>query len=84
MNTQVVLDTSVTISWMLPDEDQDAALHLRARAIEDSTLRLLVPPIFWSEITNVLTRASGDPTSISHLRDTHLMPSKTLALMSIM
>ncbi len=57
MNTQVVLDTSVAISWVLPDEDKDATLYLRTRTIEDSTLRILVPPIFWSEITNVLTMA---------------------------
>ncbi len=73
MNTQVVLDTSVAINWILPDKDQDTTLHLRARAIEDSTLRLLVPPIFWSEITNILTMAIRHPASVSHLRDKHLM-----------
>lgn len=55
MKPLVVLDTSVAMSWVLPDEDQEASLELRTRAIEQDTLRLLVPPIFWSEISNVLT-----------------------------
>lgn len=57
MNSQVVLDTSIVISWVLPDENQEATLLLRARTIEDSAMRILVPPIFWSEVANVLTMA---------------------------
>lgn len=57
MNPQVVLDTSVAMSWVLPDEHQEATLRLRERTIDDPTIRLLVPPIFWSEVTNVLAMA---------------------------
>ncbi len=57
MNSQVVLDTSVAISWILPDEHQEATLLLRSGAIENPAMRILVPPIFWSEVTNVLTMA---------------------------
>ncbi len=55
MNPQVVLDTSIAMSWVLPDEHQKAALRLREQAIEKVAMHLLVPPIFWSEVTNVLT-----------------------------
>ncbi len=57
MNHCVVLDTSVALSWVLPDEDQSIGLNLRARAVGDGTLCLLVPPIFWPEVANVLTIA---------------------------
>jgi predicted nucleic acid-binding protein len=57
MSELVVLDTSVAMSWVLPDEHANATQSLKRNAVEDPQLQLMVPPIFWSEVTNVLAVA---------------------------
>ncbi len=50
----MVIDASVALSWVLPAEDTDQALFLRNLALDNPQTRLLVPPTFWYEVTNVL------------------------------
>jgi predicted nucleic acid-binding protein len=50
----VVIDASVALSWVLPTEDTDQALSLRSHVLENPQTKLLVPPTFWYEVTNVL------------------------------
>lgn len=54
MTTDIVIDASIALAWLLGDERNDDALRLAERAQDDFDLRLAVPPIFWSEATNVL------------------------------
>lgn len=49
-----MLDASVALSWVLPDEDAEAALALRQRAIRAAP-PLSVPPTFWFEVANALS-----------------------------
>ena len=62
----IVLDASVAVAWVLPDEQGIGALRLKTHAIESRSAHLVVPPMFWSEVANVLavavqrTRVSGD------------------------
>lgn len=42
------------LAWVLPGEDTKAALALRNQAESHSQPRLLVPPMFWYEVANVL------------------------------
>jgi predicted nucleic acid-binding protein len=48
-----VLDASVALSWLIPDEGSGEALALRRIAVRDATV-LAVPPTFWFEVANVL------------------------------
>ena len=48
-----VLDASVALSWVIPDEGAGAALDLRQIAIREATA-LAVPPTFWFEVANAL------------------------------
>jgi predicted nucleic acid-binding protein len=57
MSEFVVLDASVALSWVLPDEHNDTTQSLKQYAVEDPQVRLVVPPIFWPEIANVLAVA---------------------------
>lgn len=50
-----VVDCSVALSWLLPDEGSLKASAFFASLSEDFCL--LVPPLFWYEVANVLTRA---------------------------
>jgi predicted nucleic acid-binding protein len=50
----VVIDASVALSWVLPTEDTDQALSLRSHVLENPQTKLLIPPTFWYEVTNVL------------------------------
>ena len=52
-----VLDASVALCWVLPDEFNADALKLRGDAMDQPEPHLIVPPIFWSEIANVLAVA---------------------------
>jgi predicted nucleic acid-binding protein len=54
MPAGVVVDASVALSWILPDEATGRTLQLRSQAVADTRLRLFVPPIFWYETANVL------------------------------
>ncbi len=54
MSKIVVVDASVALSWLLPGEETNKTLLLRDYAVEDSDVKLLVPPIFWYELANVL------------------------------
>ncbi len=54
MADNVVVDTSVALSWLLPGEKTEDALLLRNKAVEYSRIKLLIPPIFWFEVANVL------------------------------
>jgi len=58
MSKSVVVDASVALSWVLPDEAADRTLPLRNQAVTDNRLRLYVPPIFWYETANVLSVAT--------------------------
>jgi predicted nucleic acid-binding protein len=51
---KVVVDASVALSWVLPAEGTEQALSLRNLALSNPQTMLLVPPIFWYEVTNVL------------------------------
>ncbi|MCL4541903.1 MAG: type II toxin-antitoxin system VapC family toxin [Chloroflexi bacterium] len=57
MTQTYVLDASVALSWLLPDESNAAALALRTIAVDQPDTQLAVPPIFWPEVVNVLTLA---------------------------
>ena len=48
-----MLDASVALSWVIPDEGAGAALALRQLAIREATA-LTVPATFWFEIANAL------------------------------
>jgi predicted nucleic acid-binding protein len=50
-----VVDCSVAISWLMPDESSFQASGFFAQQAEDSTL--FIPPLFWYEVANVLARA---------------------------
>lgn len=54
MSDMVVVDASVALSWLLPGEETDKTLLLRDYAAKNSHVKLLVPPIFWYEVANVL------------------------------
>ncbi len=54
MINSVVVDASVALAWVLPGADSEEALVLRNQAAESPQPLLLVPPIFWFEVTNVL------------------------------
>ncbi|MCW3488597.1 type II toxin-antitoxin system VapC family toxin [Dethiobacter alkaliphilus] len=54
MSNVVVVDASVALSWLLPGEETDKTLTLRNQAVKDRAVKLLVPPIFWYEVANVL------------------------------
>lgn len=49
-----MVDASVALSWVLPGEDTSVALKLREKASGKPQMLLLVPPIFWYEVANVL------------------------------
>jgi predicted nucleic acid-binding protein len=49
-----VVDASVALSWVLPGEQTEQSLRLREQAVADASFALLVPPIFWYEVANVL------------------------------
>ena len=54
--TLYVLDSSVAVKWVLPEQDSDKALALRedvARQIH----QIIAPDVFASEIAHTLTRA---------------------------
>jgi predicted nucleic acid-binding protein len=50
----IVVDSSVAACWALPDEFSETANIVLARLANDL---MLVPPIFWYEIRNVLVVA---------------------------
>lgn len=54
MKHACVLDASVALSWVLPDEYTTDTLELRKRSEREPYISLIVPPIFWYEIANVL------------------------------
>ena len=49
----VVVDATVPLQWVLQEQDTDAALALWDRW-QESDERVVVPPLFKSEVTNVL------------------------------
>ncbi len=51
----VVVDASVALKWVLQEEYTDEALALRSRW-QDAAELIIAPPIFRSEVTNVLHR----------------------------
>lgn len=57
MKGAAVADASVALTWLLPGEATDVALALRQKAVDRPALALLVPPLFWYEVGNVLWRA---------------------------
>lgn len=54
MKQACVLDASVALAWILPDEQTTAALQLRKRPEQNPAMSLIVPPMFWYEVANVL------------------------------
>lgn len=54
MAKSITVDASVALSWVLPGEASIETLALRDRAADEPNPVLLVPPIFWYEIANVL------------------------------
>jgi predicted nucleic acid-binding protein len=54
MSEIIVVDASVALSWLLPGEETNKTLLLRDYAVANSDIKLLVPPIFWYEVANVL------------------------------
>ena len=47
----VVVDSSVAIAWLMPDEEPDFVL---ATQENDAFLDCVAPPLFWFELRNVL------------------------------
>jgi predicted nucleic acid-binding protein len=75
--TTFVVDASVGAKWLLPASDEPLslqALSLLRRYTRDE-VRLLVPDLFWTELTNVLWKAvrqrrwsaSAAQSALSHL-----------------
>ena len=54
MNSTVIVDASVALSWILPGEKTNKTILLRDYAVENGDVKLLVPTIFWYEVANVL------------------------------
>lgn len=54
MKMACVVDASIVLAWILPDEQTNAALNLRQEVIQSPTFAMITPPIFWSEVVNVL------------------------------
>lgn len=52
--TPVVIDASVTMAWILPDEQSESADTLRSTLLEGQAL---APAFWWIEIRNVLLMA---------------------------
>jgi len=53
---RAMLDASVALSWVIPDEGGAEGVMLRDLAVKESTV-LLCPPAFWFEVANVLWAA---------------------------
>ena len=51
----VVVDASIALKWVVPQEHTEEALALRDRWQRDSE-RLIAPPLFRAEVTNVIRR----------------------------
>ncbi len=49
-----IVDASAALSWVLPGEGTKQTLRLRDQAVATPAFALLVPPIFWYEVGNVL------------------------------
>jgi predicted nucleic acid-binding protein len=62
----LVIDASVALSWFLSTEDTDQALSLRSHVLENPQTKLLGPPTFWYEVTNVLWVATRRQRLNSH------------------
>lgn len=54
MTRGFVVDASVALAWVLPDERNIEALMLRERVERNQNLSLFVPQIFWYEVSNIL------------------------------
>lgn len=54
MTRDAVLDASIALGWLLGDERNDGVMQLADKVQDDPNLRLAVPPMFWSEVANVL------------------------------
>lgn len=52
-STSLVLDPSVAIKWYVNEEDSQIAVGFQ-KWIQETTGRLIVPPLFFDEIANVL------------------------------
>lgn len=57
-----VLDSSVALAWLLPDENNEAADALADRLENEAAV---VPAIWRLEVDNALLGASGSPTRMS-------------------
>jgi predicted nucleic acid-binding protein len=52
---ELVLDCSVVLAWVIPDESSKTAERLLSRLDKDS--RLWIPALWWYELSNALTIA---------------------------
>lgn len=57
VGTTVVVVASVAAGWLFAEEREPRLVRLQERSIEPPALRLAVPPVFWSEIANLLAVA---------------------------
>jgi predicted nucleic acid-binding protein len=57
LSLRVTVDASVALSWVLPGEANELTNQLRERTLAKPDLVLLVPPIFWFEVSNALWAA---------------------------
>jgi predicted nucleic acid-binding protein len=54
---EIVLDSSVALAWVLPDETSSRADRLLAKASRESVF--WVPALWWYEVANVLGGAAA-------------------------
>lgn len=52
-NTRLVLDPSVAIKWYVEEEDSAVSLEFQ-KWVRKTTGRLIVPPLFFDEVANIL------------------------------
>ena len=55
--TNIIVDTSVIIKWLLPDEKNDLALKIK-KNFEENLLTISIPHLTYYEIGNVLKTAA--------------------------
>ena len=72
--TRVVVDASVAVKWLLPEE-----LSTEARRLLATEYELLAPDLLWAELGNVLwkrhrRRELDHPTTVELLRDFSRVP----------
>lgn len=85
----IIIDASVALKWFFENEDDQDKANILLQNIRDGKLQLVVPDIWWYEITNVF-RSSIKSGKMSlknvkmHLKDLRELNLVTVDFISIM